>query len=80
MKLPDSKLKWKKGDIDAHRVLDNWTLAPPSFDEPIVPHEIFEKFFTTKEMERCSTQRQSLINDDHKKVKVIHCHPLGERL
>ena len=51
VKLPASKLKWKMGDIDAHRVLDNWTLAPPSFDEPIVPHEKFEKFFTTKEKE-----------------------------
>ena len=49
MKLPAPKLKWKKSDIDAHRVLDNWTLAPPSFDEPILPHEIFEKFFTTEE-------------------------------
>ena len=52
MKLPAPKLKWKKGDLDAHRVLVNWTLAPPSFDEPIVPHEIFEKFFTTEDMER----------------------------
>ena len=52
VKLPVPKLKWKKGDLDANRVLDSWTLAPPSFDEPIVPHEIFEKFFTTEEMER----------------------------
>ena len=52
MKLPAPTLKWKKGEIDTHRVLDNWTLAPSSFDEPIVPHEIFEKFFTTEEMER----------------------------
>ena len=51
-KLPAPKLKWKKSEIDAHRVFDNWTLAPPFFDEPIVPHEIFEKFFTTEEMER----------------------------
>ena len=51
-KLLGSKLKWKKGDIDAHKVLGNWTLAPPSFDEPILPHEIFEKFFTTEQMER----------------------------
>ena len=52
VKLPAPTLKWKKGDIDAHRVLDSWTLAPPSFDEPTVPHEIFEKFFTTEKMER----------------------------
>ena len=52
MKIPAPKLKWKKGYIDAHTVLDNWTLATPSFDKPILPHEIFEKFFTTEEMER----------------------------
>ena len=52
MKLPVPQLKWKKGNLDVNRVLDSWTLAPPSFDEPIVPHEIFEKFFTTEEMER----------------------------
>ena len=51
-KLPASKLKWKKGDIDVHKVLDNWTLKKPSFEEHILPHEIFEKFFTTEEMER----------------------------
>ena len=47
-----SKLRWKKGNIDAHRVLDNWTLSLPSFDESTLPHEIFEKFFTTEEMKR----------------------------
>ena len=52
VKLPAPKLKWKKGGIDAHRVLDDWTLVLPSFDEHIVPHEIFEKFFATEEMER----------------------------
>ena len=51
-KLPAPKLKWKKSGIDANRVLDNWTLVPPSFGKPILPHEIFEKFFTTEEMER----------------------------
>ena len=56
MKLPAPKLKWKKGDIDAHIVLDNWTLIPPSFCKPILPHEIFEKFFTTQEMERIRSE------------------------
>ena len=47
-----SKLRWKKGNIDTHSVLDNWTLSLPSFDESTLPHEIFEKFFTTEEMGR----------------------------
>ena len=38
--------------VDAHRVLDNWTLAPPFFDKPILSHEIFEKIFTTEKMEK----------------------------
>ena len=46
VKLPAPKLKWKKGDIDAHRVLHDWTYVP------ILPHEICKKFFTTEEMER----------------------------
>ena len=52
MKLLVSKLKWKKGEMDVHRVLDNWTLTHPSFEKHIFPHEIFEKFLTTEEMER----------------------------
>ena len=52
MKFPAPKPKWKKSDRDAHIVLDNWTLAPSSFGEPILPHEIFEKFFTTQEIKR----------------------------
>ena len=52
MKLLVSKLKWKKGKMDVHRVLDNWTLTHPSFEKHILPHEIFEKFLTAEEMER----------------------------
>ena len=52
MKLLVSKLKWKKGKMDVHRVLDNWTLTHPSFEKHILSHEIFEKFLTTEEMER----------------------------
>ena len=52
MKLLAPKLKWKKGNTDVHRVLNNWTLTHPSFEKHILPHEIFEKFFTTKEMEK----------------------------
>ena len=52
VKLPALKLKWKKDDINALKVLDKWILTPPSFDEPILPHEIFERFFTTEEMEK----------------------------
>ena len=51
-KLLVSKLKWKKGKMDVHRVLDNWTLTHPSFETHILPHKIFEKFLTTEEMER----------------------------
>ena len=46
------KLKWKKGKMDVHRVLDNWTLTHPSFEKHILPNEIFEKILTTEEMER----------------------------
>ena len=35
-----------------HRVLYNWTLTYPSFEKHILPHEIFEKFLTIKEMEK----------------------------
>ena len=52
MKLLVSKLKWKKGKIDVHRVLANWTLTHSSFEKHILPHEIFENFSTTEEMER----------------------------
>ena len=52
MKLLVSKLQWKKGKIDVHRVLDNLTLTHPSFEKHILPHEIFEKFLTTEEMEK----------------------------
>ena len=51
MKLLVSKLKWKKGKIDVHRVLDYLTLTHPSFEKHILLHEIFEKFLTTEEME-----------------------------
>ena len=52
MKLLVLKLKWKKGKMDVHRVLDNWNLTHPFFEKHILPHEIFEKFLTTEEMER----------------------------
>ena len=52
MKLLVSKLKWKKGKIDVHRVFDNLTLTHPSFEKHILLHEIFEKFMTTEEIER----------------------------
>ena len=52
MKLLAPKLKWKKDDMDVFRVLDNWTLTHPSFEKHILPHEMFEKFLTTEEMER----------------------------
>ena len=52
MKLLVLKLKWKKGKMDLHRDLDDWTLTHPSFEKHILPHEIFEKFLTTEEMER----------------------------
>ena len=42
--------------MDVHRVLDNWTLTQPSFEKHILPHEIFEKFLTTEEMERICLQ------------------------
>ena len=44
MKLLAPKLKCKKGDMDVHTVLDNWTSTPLSFEEHILTHEIFEKF------------------------------------
>ena len=47
-----SQTEMEEGDMDVYRVLDNGTLTPPSFEEHILPHEIFEKFFTTEEMER----------------------------
>ena len=52
MKLLAPKLKWKKGNTDVHRVLKYWTLTHPSFKKHILPHEIFEKFLTTEEMEK----------------------------
>ena len=52
MKLLVLKLKWKKGKTDVHSVVYNWTLKHPSFEKHILPHEIFEKFLTTEEMER----------------------------
>ena len=51
MKLLASKLKWKKGNMDVHRVLGNWTLTHPSFEKYILAHEIFGKFLTTEEIE-----------------------------
>ena len=62
MKLPAPKLKWKKGDIDAHRVFDNWTLAPPSFDEPIVPHEIFESSSRLKRWKEYVCNQTSMLD------------------
>ena len=52
IKLLAPKLKWKKGDMDLRKVLDNWTLTHPSFKKHILPHEIFEKFLTTEGIER----------------------------
>ena len=52
MKFLAPKLKWKKGDTDVHKVLNNWTLTHPSFEKHVLPHEIFEKFLTTEEMEK----------------------------
>ena len=52
MKVLAPKLKCKKGNMDVHRVLNNWTLTHPSFEKHILPHEIFEKFLMTKEMEK----------------------------
>ena len=89
MKRLFSKVKWKKSKMDVHRVLDNWTLTHPSFEKHILPYEIFKKFLTTEDMERiclesnkyvCSIQKQPLVHDDHKKVKIIYCHPCAERL
>ena len=72
-KLPASKLKRKKGDIDVHKVLDNWTLKEPSFEEHILPHEIFEKFFTTEEMERIclETNKYARHKGNHAFVMTI---------
>ena len=72
-KLPASKLKWKKGDIDVHKVLDNWTLKEPSFEEYILPHEIFEKFFTNEEMERIclETNKYARHKGNHAFVMTI---------
>ena len=52
MKLFAPKLKWKKGNMNIHRVLDNWTLTPPSFKEHASTHETFEMFLTTEEIEK----------------------------
>ena len=39
VKFSAPKLKWKKGDMGVYRVIDNWTLKEPSFEEHILPHE-----------------------------------------
>ena len=88
MKLLVSKLKWKNGKIDVHRVFDNWTSIHPSFEKHNLPHEIFEKFLTTEEMERIclKSNKYSQYKTNHsfmitiKKVEIIHCHPCAERL
>ena len=61
MKLLVSKLKWKKGNMDVHRVPDNWTLTHPSFEKHILPHEMFEKFLTNEEMERIGVESNKYI-------------------
>ena len=62
MKLLASKLKWKKGKMDVHRVLDNWILTHSSFEKHILPHEIFEKFLTTEEMKRICLESNNMLH------------------
>ena len=67
VKLPAPKLKWKKSDIDAHRVLDNWALAPPPLMSLSCHTKYLKNTSRLKNMfginQVCSTQRQSLIYD-----------------
>ena len=62
MKLLVSKLKWKKGKMDVHRVLDNWTLTHPSFEKHILQHEIFEKFLTNEKWKEYVWNQISMLN------------------
>ena len=62
MKLLVSKLKWKKGKIDVHRVLDNWTLTHRSFEKHILPDEIFKKILTTEERKEYVWNQISMLD------------------
>ena len=52
IKLLAPKLKWNKGNTDVQRLLNNWNLTHPFFEKHILPHEIFEKFSITEQMEK----------------------------
>ena len=73
--------------MDVHRVLDNWTLTQLSFEEHILPHEIFKKILAIEEMERICLKSNKYAQ--HKgnhlfmmtKKSLSHlCHPCAERL
>ena len=73
MKLLVSKLKWKKGKMDVHRVFDNRTSTHPFFEKHILSHEIFKKFFTIEEMERIylESNKYARYKSNHSFMMII---------
>ena len=46
------KFTWKKKVMKKDKTLSGWSIPEPVFDEATLPRQIFEKFFTMKEIER----------------------------
>ena len=59
--------------MDVHRVFDNWTMTPPSFEKNVLPHEIYEKFLTTEEMQKIclESNKYARHKDNHSFMMTI---------
>ena len=52
MHLEKTKPKWQHKDVNSDSLLNKWNLPPPSFDENLLPHQLFERFITNEELEQ----------------------------
>jgi len=46
------KPKWQHKDVNVDLLLNKWDLPPPTFEENLLPHQLFEKFILNEELER----------------------------
>ena len=46
------KPKWQHKDVNSDSLFNKWDFAPPTFDDNLLSHQLFERFITNKELER----------------------------
>ena len=67
-------------NMNKDKALSGWSLPEPVFDEAILPHQIFEKFFTMEEIEHICQESnkyaQSRENSTFKMTPKCYKHLL----